>query len=77
MKVYKMTLCWVDHDDLGEDALGEMLEDARLPNHTIPPTVMTVESRDIGDWSDDHLLNRNDTLDAEFERLFGGDHVDD
>ena len=34
------------------------------------PTVITMESRDLGEWYDDHPLNKKETYLAEFERLF-------
>ena len=36
-----------------------------------PPSVISVESRDIGEWSDDHPLNKTDTADEFARNLFG------
>ena len=70
MKVYKMTLMFIDHDDLGPDGARRLLEDARYPNHVIGPDVMTLEERDIGEWRDDHPLNYRSKQAAAFEDLF-------
>ena len=70
MKVYKVTLLIVDHDALGSDDIATTLENARYPNRCISPDVMAIESRDIGEWRDDHPLNYRDKIKSEFERLF-------
>jgi hypothetical protein len=70
VRVYKMTVCWVDHDDLGPDTLTEMIERVRLPNHTINPSVVSVEEA-VVEWSDEHPLNSSTTFDVAFEDLFG------
>lgn len=74
MKAHKVTLLIIDHDDVaGEapDALKNYIEQARYPNHCLYPHVKSIETRDIGEWDDDHPLNKNATHDAEYQRLFG------
>lgn len=71
MKAYKITLLVIDSDEIGADEIRNELENGRYGNDCISPDVMTIEERDIGEWSDDHPLNRRDTADAEFQRLFG------
>lgn len=69
MKVYRVVLCVIDHDDVG-DGIKDVIENTRFPNRCINPTVTQIESREIGEWHDDHPLNKCDTSNAEFERLF-------
>lgn len=71
MRVHKITIMVVDHDDIGPDEASDVLENARYPNHCIYPHVMGVESRDIGEWSDSNPLNRASTMREEFARIFG------
>ncbi len=71
MKAYKVTLVIVDLDEVGEDEIHSALENTRYPNRCISPTVLGIEGRDIGEWSDDHPLNLPDTMLAELDRLFG------
>jgi hypothetical protein len=66
MKVYKVTLLVVDHDELGEDGIREEIGSVRYPNHRMSPQVMKIESREsrgttlyptFGAWRDSHALN--------------------
>jgi len=70
MKVYKMALLFLDHDDVGPKAAKELIENARLPNHILPGKVMQLEERDIGEWYDEHPLNSTATRQAAYLELF-------
>jgi len=70
MKVYRIELMVIDHDEIGEDEVVQVLENARYPNHCIYPVCMSRESRDIGEWSDDHPLNNRHTRGAAYRGLF-------
>lgn len=70
MKVYKLTCLFIDFDECGEQEIKDLIENARLPNHIIPPDVMKMESVDIGEWDDDNPLNFKKTKEKEFNRLF-------
>jgi hypothetical protein len=70
MKVHKLEVIIIDFDEIGAESIKTILENARYPNHCISPIVRSVETRDIGEWSDDNPLNRHDTIDAEIDRLF-------
>lgn len=70
MKAYEITLRIIDHDGLGPHEIETVLENARYPNHCISPTVSAVREADIGEWSDDHPLNRAETAEKEWRRLF-------
>ena len=70
MKVHRVTLTVIDFDDIGATGVKSALENARYPNHCIGPQVKTVETRDCGEWNDDHPLNSLATADEELTRLF-------
>ena len=70
MKAYKLEVLVIDHDELGGEAIADTLRNTRYPNWCISPAVRRVQEADIGEWSDDHPLNRLDTAEAEYERLF-------
>jgi len=70
MKVYKLTVSIIDLDEVGEEEIVDLMENIRYPNRCISPAVVAIESRDIGEWSDDHPLNKLDTSSDEFNRLF-------
>jgi len=67
-KVYKLEMMFIDFDEIGPEALTKLLENARLPNHISPPTMVALESRDV-EWDDDHPLN-NAGWEAAFAGLF-------
>lgn len=70
MKVYKIEVMIVDMDDIGGEDIRDVIENTRYPNRCIAPEVKAIESRDIGDWHDDHPMNIRDKRDAEYRRLF-------
>lgn len=72
MKAHKITLLVVDFDQLGKDRVLDAIETAKYPNRCISPNVVSCETVDVGDWSDDHPLNHACWQD-EFNRLFGGE----
>jgi hypothetical protein len=69
MNVYKVTLMIVNHDNLEEDKIASVLENARYPNMCISPDVVEIESKDIGEWDDDSPFNGPDR-DKYFKVLF-------
>lgn len=70
MKAYEVTLRIIDLDELGPAEISAVLENTRYPNHSLSPTVAEIREAEIGEWSDDHPLNKKTTADAEWERLF-------
>lgn len=70
MKVHRIVLCIVDHDEVGGEEAGQIIQNQKYPNYCIYPMVQSVETVDIGEWSDDHPLNKSATSRAEFDRLF-------
>jgi hypothetical protein len=70
MKVYKVEIMIIDHDDLGDKEIKDVIENTRYPNHCINPYVIKTESRDIGEWTDDHPLNMTYKWEKEYHRIF-------
>lgn len=70
MKAYKITLLFIDFDNVGREGAKELIESARLPNRVDPGTVMSIEEADIGAWHDDHPLNKFSTMTVAFSALF-------
>lgn len=56
IKVHRLTVLVVDHDHLGANAVVEVLENQRYPNHCIGPDVLAIETQEV-EWSDEHPLN--------------------
>jgi hypothetical protein len=70
MKAYKIVLLFIDYDNVGLDQAALLIENARLPNHISPGTVMSIEERDIGGWHDGHPLNQLDMQATAFDEMF-------
>lgn len=70
MKAYQVTLLVIDHDELGEEGIKNTLENTKYPNWCLSPEVKEIEGVDVGEWSDDHPLNHQNTAQQEYERLF-------
>jgi hypothetical protein len=67
MRVFKMEVMVLDFDEtLDKDSVIYLTQN----NRYICPHVLAIDSRDIGEWSDDNPLNRADTQKAELDRLF-------
>ena len=71
MKAYQVTLLVVDTENIGQKGVEDALNFANYPNDCINPTGKKIVGREIGDWDDDHPLNKHDTWQAEYKRLFG------
>jgi len=70
MIVHKVELLIFDNEDIGSINLKEMLENTNYPNDCITSKVMSLDSRDITNWGDDHPLNKKDTIREEYKRIF-------
>ena len=70
MKACIAVLTLVDNDEIGAAEIRRVLEDTRYPNYCISPHVFRIETVEIGEWDDDHPLNRGKTALAEWHRLF-------
>ena len=70
MKAHVVTLTIIDFDDIGADEIKVIIENVHYPNRCISPDVVNIETADIGEWHDDHILNYKRTATAEWKRLF-------
>ena len=75
MRVYKIELMVLDFDQIGDD-IPATIEEARYPNRCISPKVMSVETREIGEWDDSNSLNNTNTMKARFNELFAAASAD-
>jgi hypothetical protein len=55
MKAYKVELLVLDHENI-----GVCKETFREDFEYLFPRVMSIQSKEIGEWDDDHPLNRGD-----------------
>jgi hypothetical protein len=69
MKAHKLEVLILDFDDMGADDVVSTLENQSFPNDCIWPNVMAITSREI-EWSDEHPLNRPETIAQAFQELF-------
>jgi hypothetical protein len=65
MKVYKIELMVIDHENVGQEEIKNILENSKF----IYPNVIDIKSSDI-EWLDEHPLNKRDTMKSEFDRIF-------
>ena len=70
MKAYKVEILIIDFDELGQTQIIEELVNANFPNDCITMNVKNIVEKNIGEWSDDHPLNKRATADAEYQKLF-------
>lgn len=75
MKVYRLEIKVIDFDEVGPEEMKTILENNHYPNHCISPHVTKIESVDIGEWHDEHPLNKRNTAKQAFEELFKGHNV--
>lgn len=71
MQVHKIEIMIIDFDEVGAEGIKEVLENTHYPNRCIDPCVKSIKTVEIREWDDDHLLNRRETAEAEYQRLFG------
>ena len=69
MKAYRVELMIIDVNEVG-DRIKYFIEHADYSNDCIQPLVVNIESQDIGEWIDDHPLNKKITHQDEYQRLF-------
>lgn len=70
MKVYRVEVMIIDHDDRGSEEIKVTIENTRYGNDCITPEVVKMDERDIGEWSDEHPLNLTDGWRAAYAALF-------
>jgi hypothetical protein len=69
MKAYRVEVLIIDLDGLGEELIKTVLESTRYPNHCLSPEVKSIECKDIGEWHDEHPLNKTCSNDF-YKELF-------
>lgn len=69
MKAYKVELLVIDFDEVGEE-IKTIIEDQKYPNYCISPSVMNMQSVDIGEWDDSHPLNKKDKKKDFYQQIF-------
>jgi hypothetical protein len=71
MDVHRVVLLVVDHDRLGQKEVVDVLENARYPNHCMSPSVMRIDTRNLGlKWYEHHPINVAATQAQAFKDLF-------
>lgn len=70
MKAYKVEILIIDFDGVGEEGIKYELGNANFPNDCITLSVKNIVGKNIGEWSDDHPLNKRDTCETEYKKLF-------
>lgn len=66
MKAFKIEVLVIDFENYGFGEIKDSLENNR--HHSI--RVLSSKEADIGEWNDDHPLNKNGQCDEELQRLF-------
>jgi hypothetical protein len=66
MKAHKLEVLVIDFEGYGPQEFATIIEQHRHINGS----VMATTTADIGEWSDDHPLNKGSTIKAEYVRLF-------
>lgn len=66
MKVHKVELCILDHEGCDEKEIKILLEQ----NRYLSIRLQSIESREIGEWYDEHPLNHRDKAEAYYQELF-------
>lgn len=70
MKVHRIVISIIDFDGVGAEGVRAILEGTKYPNRCISPNVEEIQTQDIGEWSDDHPLNKRSSARAYFKALF-------
>lgn len=66
MKAYKLEILVIDHENHGGQIIAEQIKN----NHYYNVQIKRICGAEIGEWSDDHPLNKRLTCDEEYKRLF-------
>ena len=66
MIVYKLEVLVVDHEGVGAEQVCQAIENCDCSTSRI----MSCVAMDVGEWHDDHALNKFETAEQEYQRLF-------
>ena len=71
MKAIKVELLIINHDELEESEIRQILENTSMyPNDCMSPSVMKVQSLDIGEYEDGHPLTKTTEMTTAFAHYF-------
>ncbi len=70
MKAYKIEVLVIDTDEIGKESIVEYMETVKYPNYCMGVKVMDVTEKEIGEFDDDHPLNKKATMLATYQELF-------
>ena len=65
MKAYKIEILVIDNENIGSDDIKETIENTSFPNDCISLKIKNIIEKDIGEWYEDHPLNKKATCDEE------------
>jgi hypothetical protein len=70
LKIHKVELYIVDHDEVGAHDIEMVMEQVNYPNDCITPHIISIKTAEI-DYTDEHPLNYSDGREVEaFNKLF-------
>lgn len=69
MKAYKVEILVLDFEHMPEGDIVYFIENIKH----LYPKVMSIQSKEIGEWNDDHPLNRKDTAKQTYDDLWKND----
>lgn len=70
MNAHKVEILIIDLENIGSKNIKYLLEQANFPNDCLSCLVKSIETAAIGEWHDDHPLNKKATSEAEYARIF-------
>jgi hypothetical protein len=65
-KAYKIEVLVVDFEETSQEEIIYFIERIKY----IDPKVMDIQSKEIGEWDDEHPLNKLDTMKQTYEEMF-------
>lgn len=66
MKAYKLEVLVLDFEESGDDEVIGLIEN----NKYLTVDIITLKSKQVDDWDDDHPLNSTETQKEAFEKMF-------
>jgi hypothetical protein len=66
-KAYKIELLVLDFEDISQEEIIYLIESIKY----VDPTVMSIQSKEIDEWDDEHPLNKLDTMKQTYDEMFG------
>jgi len=66
-KMYLLEVYVIDHENMGLESIKDEIENG---SKYINPNVMAAGEADIGEWEDDHILNKSATPVSVYRKYF-------